>query len=165
MATGTESAFSSVLALYHASRTPSVKQACLLSLAAAPTPALVQRLLQASINTSIVRSQDTGTVMRSLAAHSHLGAASAWTFIQQHWKAVFAAQRFGVVRTLKVVTAYLSTASERAALVSLLDGPAADAVGAASRKALLEAIDKNQHWVATTRGRFLAALASASAED
>ena len=137
---------------------PSVQRACLLALAAAPTDALIQRLLEASINTTLIRSQDTGIVMRALSSSGHRAGRLAWAFLQDRWDDVFAAESFGVVRTLQSVTAYLYRDSDLEALKALLDTQAAGRVGDASRASLLEAVRKNAHWVATTRAGLMAAL-------
>jgi hypothetical protein len=153
-----EAAFDKIISLYRSSKVPSVQRACLLALAVAPTEALIQRLLEASVNSSLIRTQDTGIIMRALASSGHLGARLAWSFLQSRFDDVFAAEQFGVVRTLQSITAYLHTDSDLAELEALLDNQAANKVGDASRKSLLEALRHNAYWVSTTRSAFVNAL-------
>ena len=153
-----DAAFDKIVLLYRSSETSTLKMACLRALVAAPTEALAQRLLEASVNPSLIRTQDTAMVIRMLASSSHLGARLAWSFLQKRWDDVFGTDEYGVVPTLQSVAAYMYTDTDRMELMALLDNQAVDMVGNEWRESLLEGVRRNAYWVSTTRAAFVDAL-------
>lgn len=70
------------------STVPSEKRLLLTVLGATPLPHLLQTYLQASLNKSLVRSQDTALVIQAV-ARNPLGRHLVWPFVQANWKRLF----------------------------------------------------------------------------
>lgn len=78
------SAFNAVRAAYLATSDSSLQRRYLTAMAASRDPALLASLLADSLNKSVVRTQDSVSVIASVAGNA-VGRAMAWQFVQANW--------------------------------------------------------------------------------
>lgn len=84
----TSSVYNAIRALYIESNDASVKRRYITALAATRDPALLSSLLLDAIDSRVVRSQDTVSVIVSVAANP-AGRVLAWQFINTHWDLLY----------------------------------------------------------------------------
>eukprot|EP00053_Salpingoeca_punica_P019549 m.199128 g.199128 ORF g.199128 m.199128 type:complete len:979 (-) comp17679_c0_seq10:5508-8444(-) len=85
---GNESAWNFMWNRYQATSSAAEKIRCLRALAYTNSTTLLQRLLDASRNASLVRAQDTGILIQ-LVATFEPGGQLAWQYLQQNWDSLF----------------------------------------------------------------------------
>ncbi|XP_071098659.1 endoplasmic reticulum aminopeptidase 1-like isoform X1 [Haliotis cracherodii] len=108
---GTEEDWRECLKVYEETHVPSEKQKMLMSMSYSRDTRLLNQYLGFSLNTSKVRSQDTETVINSIAANPS-GQLLAWRFVQQNWDTFserYKGGSFGMSRLIKGVASHFST--------------------------------------------------------
>ncbi|EDV21351.1 expressed hypothetical protein [Trichoplax adhaerens] len=127
----------------------SEKTALMYALAFSRTPWILNRYLQRSMNTSLVRSQDTLSVIRYVSGTT-LGRPIAWSFFQANWNTLYdrySQVTFGLARAAESLTSAFATDYQLQEVQNFFNTAKDTNAISSSKKTILENIKSNIDWL------------------